>query len=163
MCIRDSFNIVRARLQELREERIEGAPTFGEFMDRRLVPAIDFCASVRRRQGELVERLSRADSLLRTRVTMTQERNNAEILVSLNQRAAVQLRLQQTVEGFSTVAISYYLLGLSNYLFKSLDKLGFPVNVDIASGIAIPVVIVTVWFGVRRIRHSLVGQDASTH
>ena len=157
------FNIVRARLQELREERIEGAPTFGEFMDRRLVPAIDFCASVRRRQGELVERLSRADSLLRTRVTMTQERNNAEILVSLNQRAAVQLRLQQTVEGFSTVAISYYLLGLSNYLFKSLDKLGFPVNVDIASGIAIPVVIVTVWFGVRRIRHSLVGQDASTH
>lgn len=157
------FNIVRARLQELREERIEGSPTFGEFMERRLVPAIDFCASVRRRQGELVERLSRADSLLRTRVTMTQERNNAAILASLNQRAAVQLRLQQTVEGLSTVAISYYLLGLSNYLFKSLDKLGFPVNADLASGIAIPVVLAAVWFGIRRIRHSLVGEEASLH
>ncbi len=157
------FNIVRARLQELREERIEGAPTFGEFMERRLVPAIDFCASVRRRQGELVERLSRADSLLRTRVTMTQERNNAAILASLNQRAAVQLRLQQTVEGFSTVAISYYLIGLSNYLFKSLDKLGFPVNPDLASGVAIPVVLAAVWFGVRRIRHSLIGKNDASH
>lgn len=157
------FNIVRARLQELREERIEGSPTFGEFMDRRLVPAIDFCASVRRRQGELVERLSRADSLLRTRVTMTQERNNAAILVSLNQRAAVQLRLQQTVEGFSTVAISYYLLGLSNYLFRSLDKLGYAVNADLASGIAIPVILAAVWFGIRRIRHSLVREENCSH
>lgn len=157
------FNIVRARLHELREERIEGVPTFGEFLERRLVPAIDFCASVRRRQGELVERLSRADSLLRTRVTMTQERSNAAILASLNQRAAVQLRLQQTVEGFSTVAISYYLLGLSNYLFKSLDKLGLPVSPDLASGIAIPVIVAAVWFGVRRIRHSLVGENPPSH
>ena len=41
------FNIVRVRFQELREERHEVAPTFVEVMNRRLVPAIDFCASVR--------------------------------------------------------------------------------------------------------------------
>ena len=153
------FSIVRARLHELREERIEGVPTFGEFMDRRLVPAMEFCDFVRRRQHELIERLSRTDSLLRTRVTMTQERHNSAILASLNKRAELQLRLQQAVEGFSTVAISYYLLGVLGYLFKSLSKLGVPISPDLASTIALPIVLGAVWFGVHRVRHSLLGRS----
>lgn len=149
------YRIIRARIHELREERIEGAPTIGEFMDRRLVPAMDFCESVRKRQQELIERLSRADSLLRTRVTMTQERYNSAILASLNRRAETQLRLQQAVEGFSTVAISYYLLGVLGYFFKSLKGLDVPINPDLASSISLPIVLVSVWWSIRHIRHSL--------
>lgn len=150
------FRIIQARIQELREERIEGAPTIGEFMDRRLVPAMDFCESVRKRQQELIERLSRADSLLRTRVTMTQERHNSAILASLNRRAETQLRLQQAVEGFSTVAISYYLLGVLGYFFKSLKGLDVPINPDLASSISLPIVLVAAWWGIRYIRNSLI-------
>jgi uncharacterized membrane-anchored protein len=35
--------IVRARIGELREKRIEGVPTVGELMDRHLAPAMDTC------------------------------------------------------------------------------------------------------------------------
>lgn len=149
------FSIIRARLQELREERIEGVPTLGEFMERRLVPAMEFCESVRRRQHELIERLSRTDSLLRTRVTMTQERYNSAILASLNKRAELQLRLQHAVEGFSIVAISYYLLGVLGYGLKALGKLGVPVEAELATGLALPLVVGAVWFAVRRAQRAL--------
>ena len=35
------FRLVNARIEELRETRIEGFPTVGEFMDRRLTPAMN--------------------------------------------------------------------------------------------------------------------------
>lgn len=149
------FSIIRARLHELREERIEGVPTFGEFMERRLVPAMEFCDSVRRRQHELIERLSRTDSLLRTRVTLTQERYNSAILASLNKRAKLQLRLQHAVEGFSIVAISYYLLGVLGYALKAAGKVGLPIEPELATGLALPLVVGSVWFSVRRAQHAL--------
>ncbi len=149
------FSIIRARVQELREERIEGVPTFGEFLERRLVPAMEFCESVRRRQHELIERLSRTDSLLRTRVTMTQERYNSAILASLNKRAELQLRLQHAVEGFSIVALSYYLLGVLGYGLKALAKLGLPLEAELVTGLAMPAVVGAVWFGVRRAQQAL--------
>ena len=106
------WKIVEARIADLREDRIEGNPTMAEFMERRLAPAVEFCESVRSRQQSLSERVSRASNMLRTRVSISQEQQNSAILASLNRRAEVQLRLQQAVEGFSTVAITYYLVGL---------------------------------------------------
>jgi uncharacterized membrane-anchored protein len=151
------FRLVRARIDELREIRIEGVPKVGEFMDRRLSPAMNTCASMSRRQEALAERIAHTNDLLRTRVGIVQEHQNRQILQSMNRRAAQQLRLQQAVEGLSVVAISYYVAGLINYGGKAMKAAGWPVNPDILTGLLIPVIAGCVWLGVRRIHKSMDG------
>jgi uncharacterized membrane-anchored protein len=108
-----------------------------------------------RRQEALAERIGRTNDLLRTRVGIVQEQQNRRILESLNSRAAQQLRLQQAVEGLSVVAISYYSIGLVSYAGKALKAAGVPVNVDVMTGVMIPVLIGVVWMGLRRMHHKV--------
>ena len=42
----------------------------------------------------------------------------------MNNRARLQLRLQQTVEGLSVAAVSYYVVGLIGYLAKGASIFG---------------------------------------
>ncbi len=149
------FRLVQARIEELRETRIVGVPTVGEFMDRRLAPAMNTCESTVRRQEALAERIGRSNDLLRTRVGIVQEQQNRRILESLNTRAAQQLRLQQAVEGLSVVAISYYSVGLLNYVGKALKASGLPLNPDVATGAMIPLMVLAVWLGLRRMHQRL--------
>jgi uncharacterized membrane-anchored protein len=151
------FNLVQSRIQELREVRIEGTPTLAEFMGRRLAPAMNTCTSVAQRQETLAKRIARSNDLLRTRVGIEQEQQNRKILQSLDARAAQQLRLQQAVEGLSVAAISYYTLGLVGYVGKAMKAGSLPVNPDLMTGIAVPLVIGAVWLGLRRLHHQLSG------
>ncbi len=149
------YQLVQARIDELRETRIPGVPTIREFMDRRLAPAMNTCESIVRRQQALAERIGRTNDLLRTRVGIVQEQQNRRILESLNTRAAQQLRLQQAVEGLSVVAISYYSIGLVSYAGKALKTAGVPVNPDLLTGAMIPVLIALVWLGLRRMHRKV--------
>lgn len=149
------YRLVNARIEELRESRIEGFPMLSEFMDRRLKPAMNTCESVARRQAALAARIAQTNDLLRTRVGIIQEHQNRQILQSMNTRAAQQLRVQQAVEGLSVVAISYYLLGLFTYAGKAAKAAGVPINPDIFSGVLVPVLVGSVWFGMRALRKKL--------
>jgi len=149
------YAIVLQRIAELREERIPGLQTVAEFTDRRLGPAMKTCDSASERQQLLARRVSRAGDLLRTRVDIALEEKNRDLLNSMNRRAELQLRLQETVEGLSVVAISYYLLGLIGYLAKGLKAAGLPVDYDLAGLIGLPVVAGAVWLGVRRLRKAI--------
>lgn len=146
------FGLVMARIHELRERRVEGVPTIEEFMQRRLTPAMNTCTATARRQEVLAERIANTNSLLRTRVGIRQERQNSQILESMNTRAAQQLRLQQAVEGLSVAAVSYYLVGLLGYVLKGAKAAGLPVNPDIATGVAVPLLALVVWMGLRALR-----------
>ncbi|MBT4220201.1 MAG: DUF3422 family protein, partial [Rhodospirillaceae bacterium] len=84
---------------------------------------------------------------------------NRDLLESMDRRAKVQLRLQETVEGLSVVAISYYLLGLISYTAKSVKAAGVPINADITTGLSLPIVIGIIWFGLRRLRRALSGSE----
>ncbi len=75
----------------------------------------------------------------------------------MERRARLQLRLQQTVEGLSVVAISYYLVGLVAYLAKAAKSRGLPVDPDLVAGLAVPAVLLIVWLGVKRIRRLVAG------
>lgn len=146
------FKLVHARIEELRERRVEGVPTIAEFMQRRLTPAMNTCTSTARRQEALAERIANTNSLLRTRVGIRQEQQNHKILQSMNKRAAQQLRLQQAVEGLSVVAISYYLAGLVSYGGKALKAAGLVhIDTDLVTGIAVPVLGLAVWLGLKRL------------
>ena len=42
----------------------------------------------------------------------------------MNRRARLQLRLQETVEGLSVAAVTYYVVGLVGYAAKGLKAAG---------------------------------------
>ncbi len=149
------FRLVKARIEELRESRIDGVPTLGEFMERRLAPAMSTCEATARRHEALAERIAHSNDLLRTRVGIVQERQNRRILQSMNSRAAQQLRLQQAVEGLSVVAISYYMVGLGSYVSKAAKSAGVPLNTDIATGAMVPIIVLVVWMGLRRLHRQM--------
>jgi uncharacterized membrane-anchored protein len=144
--------LVERRIEELREVRIQGLQTFREFTERRLAPAMSTCASVSARVESLSQRVARATQLLSTRVAVSRERQNQQVLESMNRRAEAQLRLQQTVEGLSVAAITYYVVGLVGYAAKGLKALGWPVNADLAMAFSIPLVALVALLGVRHVR-----------
>lgn len=149
------YAIVNQRIAELREDRIPGVQTVAEFMDRRLAPAMHTVESSAERQQLLGRRAARAGDLLRTRVDIALEEKNRDLLRSMNRRAKLQLRLQETVEGLSVVAIAYYLLGLVLYAAKGLKGAGLAVDPDVAALIALPVILGAVVLGVRRLRRAI--------
>ena len=114
--------IVNQRIQVLREERIGGRQLFAEFMMRRFDPAMRTCRSAEERLADLSGRAERAADLLRTRVDVANQAQNVEVLRAMNRRAAMQLRLQETVEGLSVVAISYYAVNLAAHVFAPLAE-----------------------------------------
>jgi uncharacterized membrane-anchored protein len=149
------YRLVLRRIEELREERIEGLQTIAEFMDRRLAPAMSTCESVAGRLEQLSMRTARASELLRTRVDVHLERQNRDLLSSMNRRAKLQVRLQQTVEGLSVAAISYYLVSLVGYFAKGAKAAGIPLQVELVTALAVPLVVGAVWLGMRRVRRIL--------
>ena len=144
--------LVRQRGRDLREQRIAGLQMIVEFLDRRFGPAMAYCESVDRRISATSERIDRASNLLRTRVEIEREAQNQQLLAAMNRRARLQLHLQQTVEGFSVAAITYYAVGLLSLLYKGLEALGLPIDHEIATGVSVVPVLVVVAWGVRRIR-----------
>ena len=138
--------------------RIEGLSTLEEFTERRLAPAMGTCRAVAARQESLSRRVSRATTLLSTRVDLTREKQTQAVLESMNRRAKLQLRLQQTVEGLSVAAVTYYIVGLVTYLAKGVGALGLYVIVDLVAGASIPVVALAVALGVHALRRMVTRQ-----
>ncbi|SCA58182.1 conserved hypothetical protein [Candidatus Terasakiella magnetica] len=149
------YAIVQQRLNELREDRMKGLPTLSETIERRMAPAMKTCEYTATRQDFLSRRVTRVAGLLRARVEVELEKQNQEVLETMNKRAGLQLRLQETVEGLSVVAISYYLIGLLGYGFKAAKAAGLPINPDIAVGVAVPVVAFLIWSGLRKAKKIL--------
>ncbi|WP_103256051.1 DUF3422 family protein [Tabrizicola aquatica] len=146
--------IVSQRIEVLREQRIEGRQTFGEFMMRRYDPAMRTVKSAESRLKAMAERAERAAELLRTRVDVERSAQNQKLLESMDRRADLQLRLQRTVEGLSTVAISYYAVNLAAYLLEPLAHRFHVSHGALLAGL-VPVVVLGVWLMVRRIRNHL--------
>lgn len=147
--------LVARRIEELREQRIEGQQTIGEFMERRLAPAMRTCETMQRRLDNLSERVARASQMLRTRVDVTLAAQNRDLLASMDQRARLQLRLQRTVEGLSVAAITYYAVSLVSYLAQGLGAAGLHVPKEIVVALAVPVLAGIAWLGLRRLHKRL--------
>ncbi len=147
--------LVDRRIVELREVRVEGLSPLREFVERRLMPAMNTCETVARLQDSLSERVGRASELLRTRVDIAMQRQNQALLSASARRARLQLRLQETVEGLSVAAVSYYVVGLIAYLTKAIKAAGVDVNPDVVTGVAIPIVVISAAMGVRHIRRAV--------
>lgn len=148
------FQLVQRRIGDLHETNLSGIQGFGEFMERRLVPAMKTCSAFSLRIRETSHRVSRMSQLLQTRVEIAREEQNSQLLASMEKRSKHQLHLQQAVEGLSIVAISYYGIGLAAYVFKAMKTMGLIHDVELATGIATPLVLLAVALMTRKIRNS---------
>jgi len=147
--------IVRERITEMREQPLSGMQTVGEFMQRRLAPALATVNATSDRLGALAERIARASALLRTRVDIATEAQNQALLERLTKGQALQLRLQSTVEGLSIAAISYYVVSLILYLGKALQASGVKVYPEMLAGFSTPVVLFFCWRMIQKIHENL--------
>ncbi|MBK5968945.1 MULTISPECIES: DUF3422 family protein [Thiorhodovibrio] len=155
------YRIVEQRLVQLRQQRIEGLQTLNEFLEARLAPAVATCVSTGERQQRLAERAGRLIGLLRARVEVSLQEQNRGLLDSMDRRARIQLRLQETVEGLSVIAISYYGAGLVGYLLKGLAETGYPVNATLGLAAAVPIIALLTWFALHRTKRHLRRQSES--
>lgn len=113
--------LVEERLAELAVRPIEGFPSLVDFTQRRFLPAVRTCAAFSGRESVLSLRAAQLTSLLRARIETRIENQNAQLLASMERSSALQLRLQQLVEGLSVVAVSYYALGLVDKVLGGLE------------------------------------------
>lgn len=126
--------------------------TFAEFIERRLAPAMRTSSSVENRMRTLSQRVDRATQLLSTKVNISLEQQNQSLMENMDRRAALQLRLQQTVEGLSIAAISYYLIGIVNYIAKGLQSANPGIQPEIITGLSVPFVLGLTGYSVWRMR-----------
>jgi uncharacterized membrane-anchored protein len=143
--------IVQQRLAVIGEKSFGGWPTLAEFLARRLNPAMRTCQTLNTRLLDLNNKLTRAANLLRTRIDVEIEQQNRDLLAAMSERARLQLRLQQTVEGLSVAAISYYVASLLHYMFESASHY-WPIDATVATGISIPFVVIVLAILLSRIK-----------
>lgn len=146
--------LVHQRIEVMREQRFAGRQTFREFMMRRFDPSMRTVRATEARLRTMTDRATRAGELLRTKVDVARSAQNQKLLESMDRRADLQLRLQETVEGLSVVAISYYAVSLASYLAYPLaGALGVGKGM-LSAALTLPVVLV-VWWMIRRIRRAV--------
>lgn len=148
-------NLVGDRLARLHLEKFGDLQPLSDFLQRRFEPAMRTCQAMESRMDGLSQRINRAANLLRTRVDLALEDQNQQLLTSMDQRARLQLRLQQTVEGLSVAAISYYVVGLLSYAIKGVAPVLGAAVANTILALAVPLVVWSVWTGVRRVRKGL--------
>ncbi|HBG99091.1 MAG TPA: DUF3422 domain-containing protein [Rhodobacteraceae bacterium] len=147
--------IVRARIEVLRETSFRGRQGLREFMMRRFEPSMRTLRAAAGRLDRLTERAERAGNLLRTRVDVARSAENQSLLESMNRRADLQLRLQRTVEGLSVVAISYYGVNLASYLLAAPAKALLGLDTAALTAALVLPVVALVWLAIRQIRRSI--------
>ena len=156
-------DLVMSRLQNIREDKVEGHMTMAEFMTRRFNPGLRTCESVQNWLEDLSKRIERAGDLLRTRVNLTLQEQNKDLLAAMNRRSDLQFRLQETVEGLSVAAISYYLIGLISYVLSGLPLEALELKKKQVLAWLVPLVVIAVWWGVKHIKERLIKKPLAEH
>lgn len=150
------FNLTESRLDMLREQKIPTIRTLKQFHARRFIPAFNTCMSVVKRKENLSKRISRTSELLHLRLQLSLETQNQQLLASMDKRSEIQLRLQQTVEGLSVIAMTYYSMSLIELLLKPVVMENYlPISQGMALALITPVVFFGAIFLTLRIRKKL--------
>lgn len=149
-------DIVSARIASLKSSRLDGFQSIGGFLDKRMMPAIQSVQAFSLRMEQLSVRIARAGQLQRSQTELALQKQNRDLLTSMDQRTSAQLRLQQTVEGLSIAALTYYGVGLVGYVADGAD---FGLETKIIKAVAVPVIASIAFLMIRRVRHVLGGQQ----
>ncbi|XPF95186.1 DUF3422 family protein [Colwellia sp. RE-S-Sl-9] len=130
--------LIEDRLQHLDETKVLGYQSFSNFLNRNTMPTFRTCEAANNRLNVFITRIDRAISLLSTRIRSTTEQQNNELLASVNDQNKQQIVLQETIEAFAVVAISYNSCALIHMFLKSLTEQGVNINIPLFMSITIP-------------------------
>jgi uncharacterized membrane-anchored protein len=144
-------DILRRRYGSLHEESLKSATTIERYLSNRVDPALATCRTVEQRMLALGEKIERGIGLLNTRISLDIQTQNRAVLTNIANTSKSQFRLQRTVEGLSTIAISYYLLGIVSYVLNGVAEWAH-FSKPVAIALAAPVILLLVWVSVRAIR-----------
>ena len=143
--------VLAERLHRLRERAIGEFTTIDRFLNNRAQPALATCRAMEKRLLALTEKVQRSIELLDARISLSIQSQNQAVLDTISKTSRSQFRLQQTVEGLSIIAISYYALGILGYVFEGLHEvLPYPKGTMLA--LAAPVVLLLVFFGINQLK-----------
>jgi uncharacterized membrane-anchored protein len=146
--------ILAERLSRLGEAPIGESTTIQRYLDNRVQPALATCRAMEKRLTDLGTKVQRSIELLDATITVSIQTQNQEVLDTILRTAQSQYRLQETVEGLSIIAISYYTLGILGYVAEGLHEY-LPIDKPVLLTILAPVVILVVFFGIRRLRRTI--------
>lgn len=150
--------ILKRRLEKLRETTLGQGSSLASFVGNRVEPALATCEAMDKRLAVLLEKLERAVELLNVRISLDMQIQNKAVLDTIAETARSQFRLQHTVEGLSTIAITYYLIGILGYaLAGPLEATGWSKTLVIS--ILSPIALVAVFVGLRAIRRGFERRD----
>ncbi len=143
--------VLGLRLDRLAERSLGQGSTLKRYLDNRIAPALATCHAFEERLTALTSKLDRAIGLLNTRISVDMQTQNRAALATISKTAQSQYRLQMTVEGLSTIAISYYALGILGYVLTGAG-VAVEFSEPIAVAAAAPLVMLLVWAGLRWIQ-----------
>jgi uncharacterized membrane-anchored protein len=141
-------DVLGLRLDRLAERSLGQGSTLKRYLDNRIAPALATCRAFEKRLSALTSKLDRAIGLLNTRISLDMQMQNRAALATISKTAQSQYRLQMTVEGLSTIAISYYALGILGYLLSGAG-VAVEFSEPLAVAAAAPLVVLMVWLGLR--------------
>jgi len=145
--------LVNDRVGYLAMDKIPAVPGMASFLKDATNPSLRTCVAVQRRLDKLANSAHLTANIMQTSLTVEQHAQSNENLGQLKATATTQLTMQHNVEGLSTVALTYYSLGVMGYLFKAAaGTVGLPVSTEVALGASIPLVWVAVSAAVRRMK-----------
>mmetsp|Transcript_20418 Transcript_20418/g.27947 ORF Transcript_20418/g.27947 Transcript_20418/m.27947 type:complete len:354 (-) Transcript_20418:35-1096(-) len=156
--------IVDERLDSLGTEKIEGVPSIRTFVQSTTHPAMRSCHSVADRLKSLVQSSQLTAELMQTSLDVQQQAHSAKQLVEIKSTAQTQVLLQESVEGLSVVAITYYSCGVLGYMLKGFAAVGvLPLGAtpEMLMGGAVPFVGLAVWRGLHGMKAKVLGPHHS--
>ena len=143
--------VLANRLMRLGEAPLDESTTLTRYLDNRIQPALATCRAMEKRLTELTYKVRRSIELLDTTITVSIQTQNQEVLDTILSTAQSQYRLQETVEGLSIIAITYYGLGILSYLLEGVHD-ALPIAKPVLLSVAAPIIGIMVFFLVRRLR-----------
>ncbi|GGK74935.1 DUF3422 domain-containing protein [Amphritea balenae] len=153
------YAVVRMRISELEESRVEGLQTIEQFIDRRVDPAMRTWRAAAARLDRLSERVARASNLLRSNIELSTEQKIHGLLSSMNKRTRRQLTLQAKLETFSIIVVTYYLFDLVERTIRHMTS-GKPEEIAINwLSYSLPAIVLLVWWYVRRVTKEFKSDD----
>jgi len=145
--------LVRQGFAEWKEQPVAGFDSLSAVILDRVATVGDEYRAFLARLDRMQDEISDLVAILRTRVDMSMEAQNTQVLQNLDARSAIQLRLQQMAEGLSVIVISYYLTGLASYVFKALTHEGILASEILPTALFIPVAVFSAFLVTRKGAH----------
>ena len=140
--------IVANRLKTLGDLSTGKGSNISVYIDNRVGPALRTLASAEKRLQSASRRIERAASCSTSATASNSKCRTAKSSAPFRRPPAAQFRLQQTVEGLSVIAITYYLVGILGYaLAGPIHALEW--DKDWVMAALTPLALVSVWVASR--------------